>query len=413
MERLGDEEGEDQTDEADEFLALRVPLLLAALVHYPVAGRPRHRGRRVPRAGAAAPVALGPPRQGPRPARPGRRLVTRARDGGGPHRRDLCRGADDPVAGRVPRLPGPGLGRAVPRRLRAAPRDDRRERRLRADLPAPPRGGERGEGALDPRGVRRLARAGHAGGVGRRRRRPRRAGGRGALVARPAAPTRRRALGHAATPPGATSSTGRSKAARPALPEATCEALLASGPADGARRDVTDGGVLALVERLGVYLRALHEALTAIGDRGLEVRGAGRRLDAWRRAHANSVVAVLARLGRRVGLEPALRVGHPGRQRLARRRVPGRLPRARRRGPRACHRGPGRRRSDAKSDRDSPSCARTVDARGSGGASSAGHGHGSRAADERLQAGRRVRGRLSCLLERHRCPLAARAAAPT
>jgi hypothetical protein len=57
------------------------------------------------------------------------------------------------------------------------------------------------------------------------------------------------------------------------------------------------GGALALLEAAGVDLRVFHANLLAAGDRRLDVRGASRPLEAWRRAHQDEVVAVLALAG--------------------------------------------------------------------------------------------------------------------
>lgn len=65
---------------------------------------------------------------------------------------------------------------------------------------------------------------------------------------------------------------------------------------DGVRTDIGPGGVLAALERHGVSLQDLHAALGP-DDRGLDVRGAERRLAVWRRLHGPEVVAVLAQLG--------------------------------------------------------------------------------------------------------------------
>ncbi len=61
---------------------------------------------------------------------------------------------------------------------------------------------------------------------------------------------------------------------------------------EGVRTDIVERGVLAALERHGVDLKSLHQALGP-NDRGLDVRGAERRLDVWRRRHGQEVVAVL------------------------------------------------------------------------------------------------------------------------
>jgi hypothetical protein len=61
---------------------------------------------------------------------------------------------------------------------------------------------------------------------------------------------------------------------------------------EGVRTDIGETGVLAALERHAVDLRALHHALGP-DDRGLDVRGAERRLDVWRRRHGQEIVAVL------------------------------------------------------------------------------------------------------------------------
>lgn len=73
--------------------------------------------------------------------------------------------------------------------------------------------------------------------------------------------------------------------------------LVRSGVTEGSRRDISSGGVLATLERADVDLMELDARLRALKDRGLEVRAGARRLDDWRRAHEQEVVAVLTHAG--------------------------------------------------------------------------------------------------------------------
>jgi hypothetical protein len=75
---------------------------------------------------------------------------------------------------------------------------------------------------------------------------------------------------------------------------AVLELLLDSGLAEGNRRDISERGILAALEAARVDLATFHAALVALGDRGLDVRAAERRLRAWRSAHEREAVAVLA-----------------------------------------------------------------------------------------------------------------------
>jgi len=298
VDRLGNEEGEDVTPEVEEFVGLRLPMLLAALVYYPVAGStldiegPLFRERaqrlaalsvrrvhdlalsvRVPDAPWERTMGRGRTGdiyvEGPTTVAPvvfhdfpGRDWVERFRSGFAPHLATIVENdayvsvfrllleADDKddalgiLAGfgvtheQVGEIAG-AIGAAD----RAA-RDDE-ERWWRALLPL-----LGAEVATSPRD--------HAW--------------RDEL---------RRAL----------------EACRPDLDDPTVAALVVSGRTDGARRDIGAGGVLALLEAARVDLRDFHANLLAAEDRGLDVRGASRPLEAWRRAHQDEVVALLALAG--------------------------------------------------------------------------------------------------------------------
>lgn len=93
-------------------------------------------------------------------------------------------------------------------------------------------------------------------------------------------------------------------AARPDLADPELSIVVDSGRTDGARQDIREDGVLALLESRGVVLRDLHAALVETGDRGLQVRGGGRRLEKWLRAHGDEVRAVLAVTARAGAHEP-------------------------------------------------------------------------------------------------------------
>jgi hypothetical protein len=76
------------------------------------------------------------------------------------------------------------------------------------------------------------------------------------------------------------------------------EALMHAGGQADVRADTRPGGALATLEREGIALRTLHAALEALGDGGLEVGVARRRLHAWRDTFGHLVAAALHRRGR-------------------------------------------------------------------------------------------------------------------
>jgi hypothetical protein len=298
VDRLGDEEGEDVTAEVEEFVGLRLPMLLAALVYYPVAGTTldiegslfRERAQRL---GALS-------------VRRVRDLALRVSVPESPWERTMGHGRTGEIYVEGPTTVAPVAFHDFPARdwverfrsafaphLATIVENDAYVSVFRLLLEA-----EDEEGALGilaGLGVTHEQVGEVAGAIGAADRAVRDDEERWWRALLPL-------LGaELTTSPGDHAwrdDLRRSvEACRPDLDEPTVAALVVSGRTDGARRDVGTGGALALLEAAGVDLRVFHANLLAAGDRGLDVRGAGRRLEAWRRAHQDEVVAVLALAG--------------------------------------------------------------------------------------------------------------------